>query len=708
MIPFVLAILVPQGTVAQKVGFGHSVHGTAYDQGLRTRPWKMAGIGTVHFPVTTKDPEVQAWFDQGIALLHSFWYEEAERSFRWCLRLDPDCAMAYWGLAQCRDDLKDELKEASKRKANVSERERAYIEAWEASRNDASGNPADYGRRQTDGPLLRGLERIIAKYPEDLEAKAQYAWAAEGTDSAYAVQAVIDGILAVNPMHPGALHAAIHNWDYNDPVRALEMCRRYTLAAPGIGHAQHMPGHNYSKIGMWHEAARSMDAATRVELKYMNDRLSMPEDVWNFPHNRTYLGYIQEQLGMVTASVQGARDLIAAPASRAPGEGPAKSDAFAFGFSNLTRALAKAGRWEDLLKPGSVPWPDEKAPSNDRAYYEALAHAHLGHAAEARASLEKMRAAMLPKPEDKPNPVQKARLEEAEGWTLLAEGDRLNGMRRLLDAALDQERARREGPPTGDPPSDSGPIIREVGDAYLQLGDPQMAIDAYDRSLKYLPNDGYSLAGLAQAWARKGDREKAREYAGRVAYVWSRADPDLKPLVAVRALGLDAKPLAATPAPERAYDPAELASFGPANWQPYAAPELRLRDADGKAVSLKDFRGKNVLVVFYLSDECVHCVEQLQAIDALGDGFTKANTAILAVSAAPPAKNKALGKLHLRLLSDSADHENARRYASYDDFEGMELHSTILIDPQGRVRWKRTGGEPFKDAAFLLKEIGRF
>jgi hypothetical protein len=79
---------------------GHSSHGTAFDSGLRQRPWKMEGIGHTHFPITTKVPEVQEWFDQANTLMHSFWFEEAERSYRWCLKLDPDCAMAYWGLAR--------------------------------------------------------------------------------------------------------------------------------------------------------------------------------------------------------------------------------------------------------------------------------------------------------------------------------------------------------------------------------------------------------------------------------------------------------------------------------------------------------------------------------------------------------------------------------------------------------------------------------
>jgi hypothetical protein len=74
---------------------GHSKHGVAFDKGPREKPWVMEGIGKVHFPITTSNREVQMWFDQGIALLHSFWFYEAERAFRWALKLDPDCAMAY-------------------------------------------------------------------------------------------------------------------------------------------------------------------------------------------------------------------------------------------------------------------------------------------------------------------------------------------------------------------------------------------------------------------------------------------------------------------------------------------------------------------------------------------------------------------------------------------------------------------------------------
>ncbi len=110
---------------------GHSLHGQTFDIGPRQKPWVLPGIGKAHFPITTAIPEVQQWFDHGNALLHSFWFYEAERSFRWRLKLEPENAMAYWGLARSAsgDRAKDFAREAVKRKDKVSERERLYIEA---------------------------------------------------------------------------------------------------------------------------------------------------------------------------------------------------------------------------------------------------------------------------------------------------------------------------------------------------------------------------------------------------------------------------------------------------------------------------------------------------------------------------------------------------------------------------------------------------
>ena len=695
---------------------GHSAHGSAFDSGMRTKPWIIEGIGDTPFSVTSKNPEVQRWFNQGEALLHSFWFEEAERSFRWCLKLDPDCTMAYWGLARTgltwfvRGNIdgadykryRDFLKEAVRRKDKVSERERLYIEAWA----DAY-EPREGARFKV---LSQRLQEIALRFPEDVEAKALLSLYNIGQGSAYANDLIVREVLAKNPMHPGAHHARIHNWDNVDAVQALESCRQYGLAAPGVGHALHMPGHAFSKMGMWREAARAMDAATRTELRYMNDRLALPYETWNYSHNRNYLCYLQEQLGMAEASIRGGQDLMAAPTD------PEQKDEDAAGFAGqgiiaLSRAYIKFERWDDILRPGTIAWPKDDYSQLARAYTEVLAHAGKGDARAARERFGEYRSAIR-KMGEKEKEIESwyaLPLKVAEAQVLLAEGNVLDGQRLLMEAATAEQDQRADHRYASDPPDMPWPVMRLVGDHHLRRGDARLAIEAYERGLRNEPNDGFTLAGLARAWNAVGDKEKAREFAGRLEYVWSTADPGLRWLAEVRALNLNATPVARTPGTEAPYSPAALASYGPSNWTPFAAPKLDCLDVNGKPVRLENYRGKNVLLVFYLDEGCVHCVEQLVKINERASDLLKENTVVLAVSSTPPAKNKEslkLGKLGIQLLSDRK-HENARRFASYDDFEDLELHSTILIDGQSRVRWKRTGGEPFSNVDFLLREIRR-
>ena len=124
----------------------------------------MTGIGVTHFPITTTHPEVQKWFDQGHTLLHSFWYYEAERAFRWASKLDPDAPMPYWGLVRSVGGgarARAFMKEASKRKAKASERERAYIDAWETASTSTTARRAP--RRPPQ--FVKALENIVMKYP---------------------------------------------------------------------------------------------------------------------------------------------------------------------------------------------------------------------------------------------------------------------------------------------------------------------------------------------------------------------------------------------------------------------------------------------------------------------------------------------------------------------------------------------------------------
>src|SRR5579863_401941 len=455
---------------------GHSFHGESFDSGPREKPWKMAGIGEAHFPITTKNPEVQKWFDQGNALLHSFWYYEAERSFRWCLKLEPDNAMAYWGLARAAEGNErgaEFVREAAKRKNNVSERERLYIEASEAELlpdplrdKDGDKNFEERYRR-----YKKVLETLCVKYPDDMEARALLALANMG-DSRYGTELILREILARQPDHPGAHHYRIHNWDYNEPEQALESCRRYTELVPGIGHAQHMPGHIYSIVGMWHEAAISMDAATRVEKRYMKESFTFPFNNWNYGHNLNYLGYIQEQLGMPRAAIFGARQLIDAPLDPKHNGDEAYS-AHSVGIRALARVLTKYERWDELLDPKTIPWRDTFLDKINKAYFEARAYLGKGDLQKAGKSISEHAA--LKKELEKNKDEEEyygIQAEELKGRYALARGETIEGLGLLAEAAKREFEMQSH---YADPPFYPQALYGSLGEAYLDAKSPVLA-----------------------------------------------------------------------------------------------------------------------------------------------------------------------------------------------------------------------------------------
>ncbi|MEO8662899.1 MAG: hypothetical protein ABI693_30845, partial [Bryobacteraceae bacterium] len=211
-VKLVLATLLLGGAVSAQTAasdastLGHSSHGKAFDAGPRQKPRAWDGIGVAEFPITTKNPEVQKWFNQGNAMVHSFFFYEAERAFRWCLKLEPDNAMAYWGLANATDGerAKDFVAEAVKRKGKVTERERLYIEALEAGmlprpgsfRRQSAGASVDQRREQ-----IKKLETLCLKYPDDMEARSYLALAMMGGNR-YGTELIIREVLAKQPMHP--------------------------------------------------------------------------------------------------------------------------------------------------------------------------------------------------------------------------------------------------------------------------------------------------------------------------------------------------------------------------------------------------------------------------------------------------------------------------------------------------------------------------
>ena len=392
---------------------------------------------------------------------------------------------------------------------------------------------------------LSKLQKIILAFPDDVEAKAQYAMYSIDGEIAYATELVIREVLKKEPDHPGAHHYRIHNWDGVAPEQALESCRRYARISPGIGHANHMPGHNYSKLGMWHEAAISMDTATRVELRYMNERLAFPFETWNYAHNRNFLCYIQEQLGMERASLDGAKALLAAP--RDPGGTREEYySTFDQGLQALVRCLIKFERWDEILRSDAIPWRDNARGNADRAFAETLAHIGRRDLIDARLRLADLRAAVKGQTEKESNRYVDLAIaaDAVEGLLRSAEGDVLEGTRLLLQAAALEHKKRGEHSYRNDPPPYPWPVNRILGDIYLERGEMRLAAQAYGRGLEDEANDAFALAGLAMAHFALGELEAAARDAGRFSYVWSNADGGLRWKSALEELGIKADSIA--------------------------------------------------------------------------------------------------------------------------------------------------------------------
>jgi peroxiredoxin len=682
---------------------GHSRLGEAFDEGPRERPSKMQGIGSTTFPITTSHPEVQGWFDQGHTLLHSYWFFEAERTFRWAVKLDPKAPMPYWGLMRSASGprAKSFWQEANARKAAGSPRERAYIDAWGQLHDDGVTVP---DRRQA---FIRALERIVMTWPDDIEAKALLANEVMGRDRT-GTEAMLRQVLAVNPRHPGAHHYRIHNWDDEDGAFALDSNRAYGEIVPGIGHALHMPGHIYAGLGMYHEGAISLDAATRAEIAYMNRQLVFPYNTWNYAHNRNYLSYVQEQLGLPSEAIRGARELLAVPLD------PRLNDASRFsphfqGVAALARALVKYERWDEILEDGSIPWGTSARDRLIRLYAEASARIGKGSVPAARKAVE-AHGAFRKELETDAGRAFRQQFEaqdlELRGAFALLTGDVLEGIRLLTEAAPKEMEYRQV---YDDPPFHPTIGWSRLGHAYLAHGSPALAVTAFTRALSHVKNDPFTLAGLAEAHHALGQTAQAAEAYGRLLHVWSDAEPGLAVLERVRKVGITAEPVDRSPATQRSYRRTTLDQYGPAIWRPYTAPQLTVTDPQGGRITLEQFRGKNVILVFYLGAGCAHCVLQVRALSERAAEWSALDAEVVAVSQDTPQANAASlakGPLHLRLASDT-DHANARRFKSYDDFEEMGIHSTILIDREGKVHWASHGGAPFTDYAFLATQLRR-
>lgn len=676
---------------------GHSSHGEAFNEGPRQQAKIIPGTGKVHFPITAKDPQAQQFFDQGVGQLHGFWYLEAERSFRQVAMLDPECAMAYWGMAKANAENDKRAKEfmamAVKFKDKASERERKYIDALDAYYKADAGK-----KKERAEAYVKALEAIALEHPDDIEAKAQLGlqiWLNRSNEipitSYLPVDALLKQVLAVEPMHP-CHHYLIHLWDHEKSEMALDAAAKCGPAAPGIAHMWHMPGHIYSDLHRYADAAWQQEASARVDHAYMiRDRL-MPDEIHNFAHNNEWLIRNLISIGRVNDAVSLAKNMIELP--RHPDLNTLKKGSSNFGRLRLFDVLSQYEMWPELIALADTKYleaTDIEAEQIKRWQHLGMANFRSGQIEQGEARIAELEAWLKPEIAKRDAAVTAAKLKvQAETTTgeppeptaeqaavpptptTVAEGEPPLPEEEMptppLDPALKKKYEEAEAnaeQPFKTNICDAEKAIKQLqGFALFAKGEYPAAYD----KLKAAGGVDAGFLGLAQAKAGQADaaekalRERVKKNPGEllpqlhlVELLWqlgkkpeattefeslrklaANADMTAPPVARLAPIAKELElpedwRIVAPPAADLGERPS-LDSLGPYRWHPSPANAFALNDVEGKPHALQDYSGRPVIVIFYLGYGCLHCAEQLQAFGPKTQAFTDAGISLLAIS----------------------------------------------------------------------------
>lgn len=487
-------------------------------------------IGTVDFAVSCARP-AQSLFNRAVAWLHSFEYEEAEKSFLDASAADPRCAMSRWGVAMAQfhplwappsaAELAKGTSAIAEAKAlgSATARERDYIAALEAFYRDASR--LDHrARTLAYVDAMAGLHR---RYPSDDEAAVFYALAlvAAGTmddDRSFARETaaarILNGVLARKPDHPGVAHYLIHGYDYPELAHlALPAARRYAAIAPASAHAQHMPSHIFTRLGLWEEGIRSNLQAEAAARAYAV-RHKLPGAWDERLHAMDYLVYGYLQLGQ-DAKAREVLDELNAIRRVDP---PNFKVAYAFSAIPARFALERR-RWDEAaalsLPPNAsaiVPWQNFRWAEAQVLFARAIGAARSGKLDPARqdvARLAAIRQALNTRAGEydwaKQVEIQR---QVAAAW--LAAGERRPEQAlTLMRSAADLDDATEKHPVT---PGAILPAREQLGELLLTLDRPTESLVAFEDSLRRTPGRLAGRYGAARAARLAGSTAKAREH----------------------------------------------------------------------------------------------------------------------------------------------------------------------------------------------------
>ena len=539
-------------------------------------PIKMTGIGNGHIAIKAT-PEAQMWFDQGLNLYHDFWEYESARAFEQAVRVDPNCAMCYWGLYQALIFRHGEmtpystsaLNNAVRLEKQANKPGRLYIQAAQAA--DAE-RKADSDSSTGDSKETTVLRELVHKNPNDLQAKIFLAVSLQdgyddkgepkkGTKEAIAI---LTEVLKTAPNDSAANHYWIHAVEAsNKPEQAIPSATVLASLAPTSGHMVHMPGHIFYRTGNYAQAEHWFAASTAADETYMRDQHIDVDDDWNYVHNLMYgIANLMEEgklaeATQLSAKLTGARGQIAATLYPwSPRDAASRID------PKLPVAL-RTGDWPQVIELVAANKPDAKLENltflagqlkEFATGMQALATGDLTAAQTASTQLdaelwhlsEKIKD--TPKPEkkdDTKNPVTVPAMPDAMPAPLMSNlaimslelrGGILAAQKKVPEAKTMFEQAAKEEKALGyrEPPSYIRPVGETEGLALLAAGDTKDAHEAYVAALAERPNSGFSLYGMARSSEAAHDNAKATTEYQKFTEAWKNGDQSTPELMHAR------------------------------------------------------------------------------------------------------------------------------------------------------------------------------
>lgn len=488
-------------------------------------------FGEVSFSLSCSE-KVKTTFNLATALLHSFEYVEAEKVFAKVIDEDPECIMAYWGAAMSNfhplwaPPTPDELQKGSKivalaRSVNngKSSRESDYLETIATIYDD--WNTLDHRTRILK--FEKASEKLYTKYPEDKEAGIFYALAlsaaADPADKSFRNQRkagdILNTIFANEPDHPGITHYIIHNYDYPElAALALPAARSYASIAPASAHAQHMPSHIFTRLGLWDESIQS-NINSIASAQCYAERSGIQGHWDEELHGMDYLLYAYLQQAKDDEALKQIRYLKTITEVYPQNF----KDAYAFASMPARYALERKD-WEAAakleLEPSDFPWDKflwEKANIN---FGRLLGAVHINKLEDARVELTQIQTIhdKLKQMNEsyKANLVQ-IQIKAGEAWIKLKEGEEDKAIKLMTEAA-DMEDATAKHPVT---PGEIVPARELLADMYLETGDFANALTAYEADLQRHPNRFNGLYGAGLALEKSGNREGPNRYYAQLA-----------------------------------------------------------------------------------------------------------------------------------------------------------------------------------------------